>query len=144
MTLVHIKTLSDALAADNNYWKHCDKSKNYSKQVTSSFATIFSTPFNKYIIIYRDFLYYCLDVFKDVCCYLVVCGKGLIISSYAIIHQLSFENLWGDRFSIRKYWNLILIYIELKKVKIVLPINGWLAICCRILQSLLYQGKCQI
>ena len=54
LTLSHIQMLSDASASEN-FWKHCDKSRIYSKQAISSFATLFSKPFSNYTYIYRAF-----------------------------------------------------------------------------------------
>ena len=42
----------------------------------SPFATMFSTQLNNYNFIYRKFPYFCLDVFKVVCCRFSVNGKG--------------------------------------------------------------------
>ena len=39
---------------------------------------VFSSLFNYYTIIYRDFSHFCLDVFKVIWCRFAVCGKGLI------------------------------------------------------------------
>ena len=51
--------------------------RNYSKQAISAFATVFSTLFNFENFIYRDFPYLYEDVVKVVCCWFIVCGKGL-------------------------------------------------------------------
>ena len=48
--------------------KHRDKRRN---------ATMFSTFFGNNTYNYRDFLYFCIEVFKVVCCRFYVCGKGL-------------------------------------------------------------------
>ena len=37
------------------------------------------TPFNNKTHIYREFSYHCLNVFKVVCCWKVICEKGLNI-----------------------------------------------------------------
>ena len=48
----------------------------WSIRAISTFATVlFSTLFNNYTIIYRDFSYFCQDVFKViVCCRFALCG----------------------------------------------------------------------
>ena len=65
--------LLGASAVDD--WKHCGKRRNCSKQVISSFATIFCTSFSNIIYIFRDFPRFCLDVIKVVCCKFVIYGK---------------------------------------------------------------------
>ena len=48
----------------------------------SSFVTKLSTLFRYYTFIYRDFLVFCLDDFKVICCIFVVCGKGRVKEDY--------------------------------------------------------------
>ena len=42
-------------SAAKNFWKHCGKRRNCSKQTISPFVTMFSTLFNHYINIYGQF-----------------------------------------------------------------------------------------
>ena len=76
LSLSHIQEFSDASAADN-FWKHCDKSRNCPKQAISSFATICSTLYSNYTYIYRAFPCFCQEIFNVICCIFCVCGKGL-------------------------------------------------------------------
>ena len=62
LTLFHIQTISDASAGVDLCRHH---GKREIERSLSSFATMFSTLFNKYSFIYRDFPYLCLDVFKS-------------------------------------------------------------------------------
>ena len=76
-----IKTLTlfllNPFPAADDCWKHCDKSRNCSIRTISSFVTMCSTFFSNNTYILSDFLGFCLDVFKVVCCRFVICGKGL-------------------------------------------------------------------
>ena len=52
------------------FWKHSDKRRNCSKQAISPFSTMFST--------FSHNLFCWQNMFKVVCCRIVVWGKGLI------------------------------------------------------------------
>ena len=67
--LYFIYTLSGTSAA-NMFWKHCGKSR----IVSTSFNYNYDCSFN-----YRVWPYFWIPVnaLKDICCRIVVCGKGL-------------------------------------------------------------------
>ena len=66
------QTNFDATAA-GVFWKHCSKRRN-----SSSWAILnLLSPQGLYPLISRDFIYFCLEVFKVVCCRVHVCGKRL-------------------------------------------------------------------
>ena len=48
------------------------------KRVIFYFATMFSTSYSFVTFIERDIPYFCLAVFKVVCCRFAVCGRGLM------------------------------------------------------------------
>ena len=58
------------------FCKHCDKSRNCSKQEISPFVTKFST-LSVIIPSFSDIFHIFFYVFKVVCCRYVLCGKGL-------------------------------------------------------------------
>ena len=70
-----------------NFWfelktvqRKWQKGKLLIMRAISLFATMFSKLINNYTFICKDFSYFCLDVFKVVCCRFILCGKGLIVT----------------------------------------------------------------
>ena len=82
LTLSHIQTLSDASATDN-FWKHCGKREKFLMMSNFSFCQNIQLSFQLYstknhMFIDRDFPYFCLNVFKVICCKFSVRVKALI------------------------------------------------------------------
>ena len=60
------------------FWKHSDKRRNFSRREISPFATMFSThKFISYPFNYTEFRFFWQNLFKVVCCKIVVWGKGI-------------------------------------------------------------------
>ena len=65
-------------SATDNFLKHCGKREIANYEQFLHVQQRKSSPLNKHTFIKRDISYFGIDVFKDVCCRLVVHGKGLI------------------------------------------------------------------
>ena len=72
LTLSVIYTLSDAFAAED-FWKHWEIAQNEQCVLLPNYVQHCSVIMLSFI----DLPYFCLDVYKVVCCRFVVCGKGL-------------------------------------------------------------------
>ena len=70
-------------------------------------AAVFSTPFGNYTFIFICFPFLCQDIFKVVCCRIVVCGIG---SQLFICHDIPLEgvvcleNVWEKEAKRLEYW----------------------------------------
>ena len=67
------------------------KKRNCSWSGIFPFATMFSSVFNDYTFLYRDFAPCSIYVFKVFWCKIVACGKGLTLSH---IQQINSRQLW--------------------------------------------------
>ena len=61
------------------FWKHSDKRSYFTKRAISPFATMFSTFSHRLSIQLLRYSIFCHNMFKVVCCRIVVWGKGLSI-----------------------------------------------------------------
>ena len=68
------------------FWKHSDKRRNCSKRAISPFDTMFSTFSHRLSIQLKRFSMFWQNMFKVVCCRIVVWGKGL--SNFSFCHDV--------------------------------------------------------
>ena len=87
------------------FWKHGDNRRSCSRRAISPFVTMFSTLFNYWTFILREFKKKLGYVFKVVCCRFVVCGKRLSFNPfpYTTILQQMTMNVFCQNIEHRRF-----------------------------------------